>query len=135
MSLQMLMALFDDDSGIPDVVSLPATISLQGGSPESFVISADGSRTSGTWESANNPTPVDTYHVKWEDHGTHPNPATTPFAKSTWTQLTGAGPFTWTHTDSPPNISTRGIELFISNDGGSTTLDSSLVTLTVDESP
>lgn len=142
MSLQMLMALFDDDAGVADVVSFSGGSRQTGGDPATvvFTVTANGSHTSLTspsssqWETANNPTPVDTYHIKWED-GTFANPGTTPFAKSTWTQLTGAGPFTWSHTESSPDISTRSLTLHISNDGGSTTLASGNVNITADATP
>ena len=113
--------------------------SRQTGSPASFTVNADGTHTSMTgnanWETENTPTPVDTYHIKWEDHSSLANPNVTPFAKSTWTALTGAGPFTWQTTASAPNIVTRGLTLHISNDGGSTTLDSAEYSIIADESP
>jgi hypothetical protein len=114
--------------------------SKSSGSPGVFTISANGNHSNLTvqgskWETANNPNPVDTYHIKYENHDTLAQFPTTPFVISTWTQLTGAGPFTWSFTVSPPNISTRGAKLFISNDGGSTTLASADFSVTADETP
>lgn len=105
-----------------------------------FTISDNGDHSNLTvqgaeWETENNPTPKDTYHIKWEAHDTLAAPGTTPFAVSTWTLLTGAGPFTWSHSASAPDIHTRGIKLFISNDAGSTTLQSADLSITADATP
>jgi hypothetical protein len=135
-------------TGLAPVVVPPDNVTFIGGSRSAsgnpatvvFTISDNGSHSSLTgqgsqWETVNNPTPVDTYHIKWEDHDTLPNETTNPFAKSTWTLLTGAGPFSWSHTESAPDISSKGFKLFISNDGGSTTLESADVSMTADATP
>lgn len=124
--------------GKADLVALQDG-SRSSSSPSTFSISDTGTHTNMSsnqfWETVNNPSPKDTYHIKWEDHATFANPNVTPFAKSVWTLLSGAGPFAWSTTASPPDIVTRGFVLHISNDGGSTTIDTAIFNMTADESP
>jgi hypothetical protein len=143
MSLFFILAALGKPTSA-DVVAFVGGSRQTGGDPATVVFtmteagghSALNTPSSSQWETENNPTPVDTYHIKWEDHtGAFANPGVTPFAKSTWTQITGAGPFTWSHTETSPDISTRGMEIYISNDGGSTTLAQGDVAITADATP
>lgn len=136
MLIQLISAVLSGSP--PDVIDFTGG-SKSTSSPSTFSMNADGSHSSLTgdssWETENNPNPQDTYHIKWEDHTTLLAPNVTPFAKSTWTQLTGAGPFTWQTTASAPDVITRGMAIHISNDGGTTTLANADVSMTADETP
>lgn len=123
----------------PDIVAFAGGIvadSNPAGSTATFTINADGTHTSLSgdtqWVTPN--PPGETYWIRWQSGGGK-TPDVTPFAINTWVQITGAGPFSWSESASSPDVDTANFNLLISNDGGTTTLDSGIVTLQADATP
>ena len=75
---------------------------------------------------------ADTYHIKWEAGSGACD--VTPFAASTWTAM-AAGPYEWREEEDSGSADSASVVISISNDGGSTTLDSATITLTADDTP
>lgn len=149
MSLQMLMALFDDAGGAAaDVVTVSGESVSHGtggagGAKAGVRFNTDGTvdrRNGGTYTQIDsgtdwvipNSTYTGTYHIKWEA-GTGACDVT-PFAVSTWTAMS-TGPHEWREEEDGGSSDSCSITISISDDGGSTTLDSAVYSLTADDTP
>lgn len=73
-----------------------------------------------------------TYHLRWTQ--TSGSVGVSPFAAGVWTAMSG-GPHEWYEVEVGGSIDSCSITIDVSDDGGTTTLDSGLFQLTADDTP